>query len=634
MALPGPALRRHWGLRLAASLGAVLCAVTVSAVLFRIVSVEYLRYPVTGWFFWASGTAFVCFGTLIFLDRDQRANGLLLVAFGILWQLPWVGPAGSGVIDFVPVWAIFPLELNIPLIVVSVVLLRFPERHLQKRYERISVTVMATWLLSSRAIHAVTWPCWATPKNVVEWPLWLVNCDLSESAFLAGYSGEFIFYTGLILLLALRILRTRGLDRRIYVPVHIASIVGALTAAALAVSNLAFWSSDAPRFGSSLYPGLAVCIAIAVIPVMLFLANIGRRLLQLRIGGMVAEINVARTPEAIRAALRRALDDTSLVIYVWSPKHEQYVDTEGRPVSGDNRPHRVTLDLTVSDGTPSARIDADESVAHHPELLRAACDAGGLALQNSALQSSLLATIELERSSRELSETLSHLLPTGLADRLRRDGLHIGQPELVEITVLMSDIRGYSGIAETIDPAQLAVQLNAHRRAMNDVIMNRAGIVMQYMGDAVFAVFGPTTSPGKHADQAFAAAQEMHVRQDQINEAWTSEGQPAFGMGIGLSTGQVAAVLLGSDERFEYTLVGDAVNLAQRLQDLARPAGTTIMSEATWDNLTELPAQYEQLQLQLVKGRQTPVTCYRVMMPANDLRVSSKGTNTADTSEV
>ena len=367
---------------------------------------------------------------------------------------------------------------------------------------------------------------------------------------------------------------------------------------------------------------------------MLFLANIGRRLLQLRIGGMVAEINSARTPAGIQTALRRALGDPSLVIYMWSPEHEQYVDAEGRPVSGDNLPDRVMIDVTDPEGAARARIYADGSVAHHPELLRAAGDAGGLALQNSALQASLLASIELERSSRALSETLSHLLPTGLADRLRRDGLRIGQPELVEITVLMSDIRGYSGIAEVIDPAQLAVQLNEHRGAMNDVIMKRAGIVMQYMGDAVFAVFGPTTSPGKHADQAFAAAQEMHGQQDQINEAWTSEGQPAFGMGIGLSTGQVAAVLLGSDERLEYTLVGDAVNLAQRLQDLARPAGTTIMSEATWDNLTELPAQYEQLQLQLVKGRQTPVTCYRVMMPANDLRVSSKGTNTADTSEV
>ena len=211
---------------------------------------------------------------------------------------------------------------------------------------------------------------------------------------------------------------------------------------------------------------------------------------------MVAEINVARTPDDIQAALRRALDDTSLVIYVWSPEHKRYVNAEGSPVSGDNRPHRVTLDLTNSDGPPSARIAANESVAHHPELLRAVCDAGGLALQNSALQSSLLVTIELERSSGELSETLSHLLPTGLADRLRRDGLRIGQPELVEITVLMSDIRG---IPESLKQSivQLAVQLNEHRRVMNDVIMNRAGIVMQYMGDAVFAVFGPTTSPGQ-----------------------------------------------------------------------------------------------------------------------------------------
>ena len=373
--------------------------------------------------------------------------------------------------DATPVWVIFLLELNIPLIVLSVVLLRFPERRLQKRYELIFMTVMATWLLCARAIHAVTWPCWATPKNVVQWPLWLVNCDLSDAAFFAVNSGDFVFSTGLILLLALRILRTRGLDRRIYVPVHIASIVGMLTVAAVAVLILVHWYSAAPPF-LELYPGpfgpLAfsrnVCVAIAVIPVMLFLSNLGRRLLQLRIAGMVAEINSARTPDGIQAALRRALDDPSLVIYMWSPEHEQYVDAEGRPVSGDNLPHRVTIDVTNPDGTARARIDADESVAHHPELLRAAGDAGGLALQNSALQTSLLATIELERSSRELSETLSHLLPTGLADRLRRDGLHIGQPELVDMTVLMSDIRGYSGIAETIDPAQLAVQLNEHRR--------------------------------------------------------------------------------------------------------------------------------------------------------------------------
>jgi class 3 adenylate cyclase len=618
-ALPGPTVRRHRGLRFADYLGTVLFGVIISAVFFRIVSVEYRFDPVTGWYVWVSGTAFVLVGTLVFLDRAQRANGLLLVVFGILWQLPIPSIIGS-----VPVWAIFPIVLNdpLPLIVLAVVLLRFPEGRLQKRYERIFLTVIAACLLGFQAIRAATWPCWATPKEVTIWPWWLANCGWSEVALVAGGWGQLVFSAGLILLLALRILRTRGLDRRIYVPIHIASIFGMAASAGLAAWSLAVEYGDVDW---ELYPGSygqfaflrGVCVAMAVIPVMLLLANIGRRLMKLRIAGMVAEINLARTPDSIQAALRRALDDSSLVIYLWSGEHEHYLDTEGRPVVSDNLPHRLIVDVTNPDGFPGARIVADESVAHHPELLQAAREAGGMALHNSALQASLLETIELERSSRELSETLSHLLPTGLADRLRRDGLQIGQPEVVEITLLMSDIRGYSGIAETIDPAQLAAQLNEHRSAMNHVIMNHAGIVMQYMGDAVFAAFGPTTSPGQHADQAFAAAQEMHWQQQQINEAWTNRGQPIFGMGIGLSTGQVAAVLLGSDERLEYTLVGDAVNLAQRLQDLARPAGTTVMSEATWDSLTELPDEYEKLTAQLIRGRRAPATCYRIMMSAH-----------------
>ena len=277
----------------------------------------------------------------------------------------------------------------------------------------------------------------------------------------AIYLGEAVFAAGIVLLLTLRILRTRGLDRRIYVPVHIASIFGGVTLVSLAGLSIAFEFSN---FSLEFYPvswgELAflrgLCVALIMIPVMLLLANIGRRLLKLRIAGMVAEINLARTPEGIQTALRRALADPSLVIYLWSQEHHQYVDADGRSLDGDNSSHRVVVDVPNPDGSASARIVAEESVVHHPELLRAAREAGGLALHNSALQANLQATIERERSSRELSETLSHLLPTGLADRLGRDGLRIGQPEMVEITLLMSDIRGYSGIAETIDPAQLA----------------------------------------------------------------------------------------------------------------------------------------------------------------------------------
>jgi hypothetical protein len=271
--------------------------VAVSAVLFRIVSVEYFLDPVTGWYVWASGTVFVFFGTLIFLDRDQRTNGLLIILVGVLNQLPW-----PDLVDFEPVWVIFLSELiNIlPVIVLAVVLLRFPERRLQERYERIFMTVMAAWLLGFQAIHAVVWPCWATPRTVVAWPLSLVNCDLSEVALLALNWGQLVFNAGLILLLALRILRTRGLDRRIYIPIHIASIAGAVAAAHLGVLKLAvLYYVDVP-VAWELYPGPVgpfalmriLCLVLAVIPVMLFLANLGRRMLQLRIAGMVAEINL------------------------------------------------------------------------------------------------------------------------------------------------------------------------------------------------------------------------------------------------------------------------------------------------------------------------------------------------------
>ena len=115
-----------------------------------------------------------------------------------------------------------------------------------------------------------------------------------------------------------------------------------------------------------------------------------------------------------------------------------------------------------------------------------------------------------------------------------------------------------------------------------------------------------------HAQQALTTAHEMHARQAVVNERWQGEGLPEFGLGIGLSTGEVAAALLGSDERLEYTVVGDTVNLSQRLQDLARPAGTTVASAATIDALPEKP-RCEPMEPQQVKGREAPVLAYRII---------------------
>ncbi len=211
----------------------------------------------------------------------------------------------------------------------------------------------------------------------------------------------------------------------------------------------------------------------------------------------------------------------------------------------------------------------------------------------------------------EQGETLARLLPGGVAEKLRQEGRAIGDTERLEVTVLMSDIRGYSTIAEHADPAALAAQLNTHRAEMNRAIIGEGGTVMQYVGDAVMAVFGAPVPSTDHADRALAAALAMHAAQAKVNDVWLAEGLAPFGLGLGLSTGEVAAALLGSEERVEYTVVGDAVNLSQRLQQFAEP-GQTVLSEATWAGLTNPPAGAQELAPQLVKGRDTPVLSYRI----------------------
>jgi adenylate cyclase len=288
-----------------------------------------------------------------------------------------------------------------------------------------------------------------------------------------------------------------------------------------------------------------------------------------------------------------------------------------RPVTthGGLTPAEEELLSMVAEGKPIKAIAAArhlpaEAVDAEVEAVFVKLAEGVSAGTQGALQRlRLLHTAIVDRE--EQGETLSRLLPGGLAEKLRRDGRHIGETEKVEVTVLMSDIRSYSTIAEHADPSQLAGQLNAHRAAMNDAILGENGTVMQFVGDAVMAVFGAPFAQEDHADRAVAAALAMHSKQAAINERWQDEGLPAFGLGLGLSTGQAAAALLGSEERLEYTLVGDTVNLSQRLQQLA-DAGETVLSEATLTALST-PLATIDLPAQLVKGRDTPVCAHKLI---------------------
>ena len=324
---------------------------------------------------------------------------------------------------------------------------------------------------------------------------------------------------------------------------------------------------------------------------------------------MVATGGTALDPSIVESLMRPVTSNSEL-----SDTEESLLAfvAEGKPIKAIAAARRLTpeaVDAQVED--LFRKLAAEVSAGHQGALDR--------------LRNLHRAIVDRE----EQGETLSRLLPGGIAEKLRNEGRHIGETERLNVTVIMSDIRSYSTIAEHADPSELAGQLNTHRAAMNRAIIGEGGTVMQFVGDAVMAVFGAPVPSDDHADRAVVAAASMHALQNEINVKWAGEGLPAFGLGIGLSTGEVAAALLGSEERLEYTLVGDTVNLTQRLQQLAS-AGETVISDPTKSALS-LDLATVELDAQLVKGRDTPVVAYKILAVNRDEQPSFSSAREGDT---
>ena len=201
-------------------------------------------------------------------------------------------------------------------------------------------------------------------------------------------------------------------------------------------------------------------------------------------------------------------------------------------------------------------------------------------------------------------------VPKQVADRLEAVGSMDGLRQELEVTVLFSDVRGYSTLAERLSPAEVAEVVGRHLAAMTEVILGHGGTVDQFVGDAVMAVFGAPEPAPDHADRALRCAIAMQARQAELNEEADGSGRPAIFMGIGINTGPVIAGVVGGTGRLEYTVVGDAVNVAARLQGEAA-AGEIVATASTVAAAPSVTA--EPVGPRQVKGRTEPVDVYRVL---------------------
>ena len=216
------------------------------------------------------------------------------------------------------------------------------------------------------------------------------------------------------------------------------------------------------------------------------------------------------------------------------------------------------------------------------------------------------------RQARKLRNLLDLYVSPEVAREALRGGAELGGRR-TECSVLFSDIRGFTSISERLAPEQLIGLLNRYMMAMIDIIIDNQGIVNKFGGDSLLAIFGTPLNPAQdHAARAVHAAQGMQQALSVFNSIQRSGQEPVLETGIGIATGQVVAGNIGGRERIEYTVLGDTVNLASRLQDKTKELGRPILlSELTFQQASrhgDLPADH--YAGMPVKGRRAPVEIY------------------------
>lgn len=212
----------------------------------------------------------------------------------------------------------------------------------------------------------------------------------------------------------------------------------------------------------------------------------------------------------------------------------------------------------------------------------------------------------------------------------------VGNPDLVrlggerkELTVLFSDIASFTSVSEKLSPEDLVTHLNDYLTSMTEVVFKNSGTLDKYIGDAIIAFWGAPLDVKDHACRACQTAIEMTRRLDKLHEKWTSEGKPLLNFRIGINSGEMVVGNVGGRDRFDYTVIGDNVNLASRLESANKMYRTRLlMSEYTYE-LVKDTVYVRELDLIIVKGKTRPVKIYELISDRTD-NVSEEKKNLVD----
>jgi adenylate cyclase len=228
------------------------------------------------------------------------------------------------------------------------------------------------------------------------------------------------------------------------------------------------------------------------------------------------------------------------------------------------------------------------------------------------------------RSKRLIAQRFREYVPPEVVAKMERDPARYDMPRSAELTILFSDVRGFTGISEALSPEALREYINDYLTEMSTIIRSRhKGTLDKYIGDAIMAFWGAPMADSQHARNAVLAALEMQKACSMLNQRFTARGWPTLSIGVGVNSGTVRVGDMGSQLRRAYTAMGDAVNVASRLEGRTKHYGVGILvGESTRRRVEEVT--WREIDRIKVKGKDEAITVYEPLGLAAELDAATQ----------